>query len=151
MDLAGSFSHEERLEFFRERFRPGVVLKLFCDFTVPPKEKRLIVVSVEPEPLLLVINSEINEYKQKRPHLRGQQIAISSEECDFLDHDSFIDCSKVYDDFSSVEIENVVVNDTTLILGNINSRIVGEIMTVVDDSVTLEQRHKTRIISDLNP
>ncbi len=150
MNLADAFPLEARLEFFRGRFRPGAVIKLFCEFATPPKEKRLLVVSILPEPLLLVINSDINEYKQKRPYLRSQQVCIRAADYEFLDHDSYIDCSRVRDEFTQADIEQVITADTTRILGAINPDSIAEIMTVVDDSVTLEQRHKTRIISDLN-
>jgi hypothetical protein len=150
MNLAGIVSQQERLDFFRSKYGTGLVIKLFCHFTIPPKEKRLLVVSISPEPLLLVINSEINEYKQKRPHLRQQQVCLRQSENDFLDHDSYLDCSRVRDDFSEAEIERVITRDLTRILGTINMNAIAEILTVVDDSVTLERRHKDRIVSDLS-
>src|SRR4051794_12476435 len=108
MRLADSFSPDERRESFRRQFRTGLVIRLFCPFTAPPKEKRLLIVSVLPRPLFFVINSDRNEYKQRRPRLLEQQVILRQASYDFLDHDSYVDCSRVRDDFSQEEIEVIV-------------------------------------------
>jgi hypothetical protein len=149
MSFAGSFPSEERKESFSRQFRPGLILRLFCSFTSPPKEKRLLVVSISPEPLVFVINSEINEYKRRRSDLLKQQVCLRQSDYAFLDHNSYVDCSRVRDDFTLSEIEAIVANDPRRILGNIDSATAVEIVETVNDSVTLEPRHKNRVISDL--
>jgi hypothetical protein len=150
MSLADAFSADERRESFRRQFRPGVVVKLFCKFTDPQKEKRLLIVSVEPYPLFFVINSNTNEYKQKRPHLLRQQLLLQQSHYPFLEHDSYVDCSKVRGDFSKAEIEGIISRESKRLLGMINEDAVADVLTTVNDSVTLEPRHKTKIINDLH-
>jgi hypothetical protein len=59
MTLAGSFPQAEREESFKRQFLPGVLIRLFCPFTTPQKEKRLLIVGSTAPPSFFVINSEI--------------------------------------------------------------------------------------------
>src|SRR5688500_4037714 len=121
MDFRASFSHEERLRFVQERFRAGLVVKLFCDFTDPPKFKRIVIVATGTvRPLLFLINSQPTEFALQSERLRDQQIAIPKEGNVFLEHDSFLDCSTAYNNFDKSEIKEALANDTTLILGRIS-------------------------------
>ena len=95
------FPEKERADLAEQHLTPGEVLYLFCDFTTPPKEKYFIVASHTGRPLLFIINSEIHPYVAKRPHLNQCQVQLSVQEYDFLDHDSFANCSKVIDDFTN--------------------------------------------------
>lgn len=150
MSLARSFPPEERLESFNRQFVSGVVIRLFCDFTRPPKEKRLLIINTSSRPHFFVINSEINEFKQDRRRLLEQQVLLEAAEYEYLDHDSYVDCSRVWDEFMFDEIKQALISDPGRILGHINSRSAGTIMTVVDDSSTLEPRQKELVISTLN-
>lgn len=51
MRLGDPFPLEERRKHIQARLTPGRVLLLHCDFTTPPKDKFLVLASVEPEPL----------------------------------------------------------------------------------------------------
>ena len=53
MNLGEHFSDEEKVKFVERNLLPGHVIKLFCHTTKRPKEKRLAIVSLNPELLLL--------------------------------------------------------------------------------------------------
>ena len=40
----------------------GDILLMHCDICKPPKNKYFIVAVIEPEPVLLFVNSELNNY-----------------------------------------------------------------------------------------
>ena len=42
----------------------------------------------------VIINSRINPFIQKRPHLLARQVQINAADYDFLDHDSYINCAQ---------------------------------------------------------
>ena len=42
--------------------RVGAVLHKYCTFTTPPKDKFLVVVSIQPRLLVLLINTKVNDF-----------------------------------------------------------------------------------------
>jgi hypothetical protein len=149
MNLGESFSEAERIKYVERKLRPSAVVKLFCHFTNPPKEKRLVIVGLNPELLLLVVNTNIPRFYQNKPHLSCQQIILEKQKENFLHHDSWLDCSEVIREFEIEEIKEILVNDSARILGELSDETISRIMDVVADSETLEQRHINSIISDI--
>src|SRR5687768_14553657 len=150
MDLNVRFSHEERLKFVRERFQAGAVIKLDCDFTTPPKAKRLLVVaSNRDRPLLFVINTSPTDFAKNRPRLIDQHLPLAKADENFLDHDSFLDCSTAYDNFDKDNIEEALAGDTSLILGKLSAQTAEKIVEVIADSPTLSRAHINEISSEI--
>jgi hypothetical protein len=152
MNLSHLFSDEDKLKSFTGQFNPGRVLYLFCNFTQPPKEKYLLVVSTNPIILMFVINSEINPFKASKAHLLKAQLPVTITEHDFLDHDSFIDCSQVItqNDFRLEEIHKQVLKDMTRIKGTITPLLAQNILDVVTLSRTLVKDDIHSIINAFN-
>jgi hypothetical protein len=150
MDLKVRFSYEERLKFVRERFQAGSVIKLDCDFTTPPKPKRLLVVAANRDrPLLFIINTSPTDFAKNRPRLIRQHLPLAQADENFLDHDSYLDCSTTYDNFDKDEIEEALVDDTSLILGKLSPETAERIIELVADSPTLSRVHINEISSEL--
>ncbi len=150
MNLGEHFSDEEKIKFVERNLSPGCVIKLFCHTTKRPKEKRLMIASVNPDFLLFLINSEVPNFKEKSPHLKVQQISLKvNDNQEFLDHDSWLDCSEVFREFSVNEVKEILLNDTSRILGKLNDDTISKLMDSVSDSETLEQRHINAILSDI--
>ena len=150
MTLADSFPLGERLESIHRQFGPRLVVRLFCDFTARPKEKRLLIVStVTDPPLFFFINSEKAPHSHFDRSVDDHQIAISPSSYDFLEHDSFIDCSVVHDNFLLAEIEGALASDMSRLLGKIDENTAAEILEVIADSDLLSPRHINQISSDI--
>lgn len=150
MSLADFFSPEQRLEFFSRNFHAGQVFYLFCGFTTPPKDKYLLLACVNPLPLFLVINSEINDFKLKRTHLRERQVLIKTEDYTFLNHDSYIDCTEAKDSLSQEEVERQVLTDSTRIKGNANLDTIKNVVDSINAARTVALRHKIWMLAELN-
>lgn len=101
--LGDYFPQKEKEQYIDEHLQPGQILYLFCDFTTPPKEKYLVLACPGQNPLLFMINSEIHPFITARPELSKCQIKLDASEYE-LDHDSYINCSKVIDEFSEEDI-----------------------------------------------
>ncbi len=150
MNLGEHFSDEERAKFVERHLLPSHVIKLFCHTTRRPKEKRLVIASINPELLLFVINTDIPRFKEKTPHLKRQQISLKvKDNQEFLDHDSWLDCSEAFREFNIGEVKEILLNDTSRILGKLSDEIISQVMDVVSESETLEQRHINAILSDI--
>lgn len=151
MNLSGSFSYEQRLQFVRGRLKAGVVIKLHCDFTNPPKQKRLLVVAVNRgRPLLFVINSDPTDFAKNHKHLIKQHLPLKASDENFLDHDSYLDCSTAYDNFDRDDIERALAQDTTLILGDLAGQTAPTVLETVADSPTLSPVHINAISDELS-
>ncbi|NNH38023.1 hypothetical protein [Acinetobacter terrae] len=81
-----------------KNLRIGSVIYKHCNFTTPEKNKYMVVVSLQPRLLVLLINSEINEFyiKKKLDHFH---VPINQSEHNFLDHDSFANCIEAHTAF----------------------------------------------------
>lgn len=86
--------------------RPGAVFRIMATSTTPPKIKRIVVLGVNQGQALvghLFINSKINLHVLHSDELRNLQIFLDSGTRDYLDHDSFLDCS----DLRTLSIDDI--------------------------------------------
>jgi len=123
---------------------------LFCEFTNPHKEKYLVLVCLGARPLLLFINSRIHPYIARRPDLQVCQVRLSALEYDFLDRDSFVDCSKVIADFGEDDIKQQLLDDVGRVRGELNASTIREIITAVQSARTISPRYKRSIVTSLS-
>ncbi len=127
----------------------GRFLYLHCDFTIPPKEKHLVVCyQEEAEVCFFVINSSINEFIRRNIALLECQVEIACSEYSFLDHNSYINCAEIIkltleDTLSQLE------GNISRIHGITNENTTGEIIRAVERSKTLSVNEKIKIIAAL--
>lgn len=146
--LADYLPEAEKHQFVHKHLKPGQILYLFCDFTTPPKEKYLVLACSGANPLLFLINSEIHPYIEARPELQKCQVKIRASDYQ-LDHDSYINCSRVIDNISETEIIEQVIKDTGRIKGELTEETTQEIIQVVTTAKTLNTHIKRLIIQAL--
>jgi hypothetical protein len=95
MVLGDRFPEHERLASVRRQLTPWRVIRLFCRFTSPPKEKLLVIGRVGPDVQVLVINSALSNYVLARPDLKRCQVRLDATGHSFLQTDSFLNCGEV--------------------------------------------------------
>lgn len=147
--LGDYFPSDEKQKFVEKHLKPGQILYLFCDFTTPSKDKYLVLTCPGSKPLLFIINSEIHPFIEKRPELKKCQIKLNASDYDFLDHDSYINCSKVIDDFTEEDIVNQIFHDIRRIQGELTETTKQEVIKVVESAKTIDKRTKAIIIASL--
>lgn len=143
-------SHPSNPLSHKEILTPGNVLVLFCDFTTPPKEKYLILISTNPNLLFFIVNSNINEFKQGLDELLEAQIPLELKDHPFLKHDSYVDCSKVIRHFDATEVISQMNSGLGSLKGKIENRVRAQIREAVNQSRILENRFKRAIAAELN-
>jgi len=57
------------IQSLEELIVPGRVLRLFCSFTNPPKEKFVVIAATDPFCLGFLINSSATELQKSKKHL----------------------------------------------------------------------------------
>jgi len=148
-NLGDYFPEQEKHKHIDRQLQPGQVLYLFCRFTTPPKDKYLSLLHLEKRPLLFIINSKIPQFIAERPSMLKSQVKLCSTDYDFLEHDSYINCAEVRDDFDELEIRNQILVDVGRIRGELNPITKREIIEVVKDSKTISKYHMKLIIDSL--
>ncbi|MCK5719600.1 MAG: hypothetical protein KAH84_06580 [Thiomargarita sp.] len=142
-----TWKQQER--FIRENILPWQLLRLYCEFTTPAKNKHLLLISLYPNPLLLMINSKIHPYIKSQACLKATQVLLSVNDHYFLPHDSYIDCREVYSYFTLDNIIEQVKNDQRRIRGFINEDVQEQIIAAIKISPVLETRYKNLILAEL--
>lgn len=140
---------KQQEKFIRENILPWQLMRLFCKFTTPPKNKHLILVGIYPCPLLLMVNSKIHPYIKSRAYLKSTQVVLAASQHYFLAHDSYIDCREVYTTLSLNEIVKQIQKDKQRIKGFINEETQDQVIAAIKASPVLEQRNKNLILAEV--
>ena len=127
----------------------GFVLLMHCADCTPPKPKYFIVVSTDPEPILLIINSDLNSYVNTHSHLLDCNLQITKEENDFLKHDSWLNCCNSYQGFTIEDIERDLKYGGKY-CGCLTNSILSKILTSVSNSQVMKRKTKARILNSIN-
>ena len=143
--IADFLDPESRQEYVSGKLAPGRVLYLFSRFSNPAKDKYLVLVCLGPHALLLVINSRISQYVDQRQHLLSCQVSLRATDYGFLDHDSYIDCSKVITDFHEQTIRDQLLADTSRIKGELGPITKGLVLQAIRSARTISPLHKELI------
>jgi len=148
MVLGGRFPEHERLASVRRQLTPWRVIRLFCRFTSPPKEKLLVIGRIGPDVQVLVVNSELSNYVLARPDLRRCQVQLDAAGHIFLRADSFLDCGQVYF-VSAGDIERQLVEDLGRIRGEVSVGARPAVLEAIRTSRTLTKQQKGQLLSSL--
>ncbi len=95
MEIFKILPAEIQIKYLKRKFNPGRVFYIHVDFTDPPKDKLLVLVSNSEEPLFFIINSKINRFIKEREHLLNCQVGIGERDYDYLKQNSFINCTEI--------------------------------------------------------
>ena len=145
----GDFVDDDaRYDLFRKTLVPGRVFVLNVNFTRPPKEKWMLLLTVEAPFLFFVINTWVSKFLRATPALLAEQIGLLQADEPFLDHDSILDCSRIRI-IGEAEIASEVVADFGRIKGDICPETRARIIDKVSHSRTLVKRDKKRICDGL--
>lgn len=126
--------------------KAGAVLRLFCDFTTPPKFKYVMVASIEPLQVF-IINSAIHAYIKSSPTLLADQVDIPQADHSFLAHDSFLNCIQAHQAFDISHVREAMREQFSEIYqGKLQPYLLRNVVEVVENSVNLSRITKNRII-----
>ncbi len=150
MNLGDHFPKALKKAKIRDQLVPGQVVYLHCDFTKPnPKNKYLLIASIQPQVLLYIINSSIHDYISSRPHLLAVQVAIDLKNHNFLEHDSYINCVDTIRCFNYEELESILLTDMDRLKGPISTDVRAQVLAATKASTTLSSREQDWILASL--
>jgi hypothetical protein len=148
MVLGDRFPEHERSASVRRQLTPWRVIRLFCQFTSPPKDKLLVIGYIGPDVQVLVINSKLANYILARTDLKRCQVRLEAAGHDFLQSDSFLNCGEVYR-VSTEDIERQLVEDMNRIRGEISVQARFAVLEAIRTSRTLTRQQRGQLLSSL--
>lgn len=146
MSLGDHFPKEFQHEHTERTLKIGMVLKLFVNDTIPPKEKRFIIVGFSEDKFSLAslfINSEINKNINWSQEQQALQLELTSETRGFLDWDSYVDCSKLILR-ETRELQTVYASRPEVCIGQLSDQDFEIIITTLKHASTINGKYKKR-------
>jgi len=123
MSIGDKFPDSFKEDFAKRNIRVGSVLKLFQTNTTPPKEKRFIIVGITEDSFSLAtvyINTSINKNVNYSKELKSLQLGLEATcERPYLDHNSFVDCSQIYEK-NYQQIFNAILKRPEAVIGSVS-------------------------------
>jgi hypothetical protein len=107
-----------------------------CPQTKPPKDKFVLIVCRDSGCRGFFVNSNINQFIQKRPSLLACQVVLKASDYGFLPRDSYLDCGQLF------PFDDILLVDGR---GSATTQTISEIKQVVANAKTIEKRHKQLI------
>lgn len=142
--LGDSFPPEVQKEFKARTLKAGAVFRVFLSWTVPPKEKRIVIVGVNEGKALvghLLLNTNLNLNCHNNDELRNLQIYIPCDCCDYLDHDSYLDCSELFE-YPLDKLQSEFDKDSEVFLGHLSNNDFTKVIDKVTNARTITPKKK---------
>jgi hypothetical protein len=139
ISFADFFSDKYKEEFAKRNLKVGSVIKVYVSDTHPPKEKRLILVGISYDKIYfasIFLNSEINVNVFPTPTLKNLNVEFKSAEKEYLDHDSFADCSQIQKRKTDWLME-IISKDPSKILGELNNEDLELVLAKIKSAPTI--------------
>lgn len=149
-ELGDFVTDRDRTRVMEQSLQVGKVLRLFCEFTTPRKDKYLALVHLADYPLFLVINSRIPRLAQSNAAMLKCQVPISAADHGFLDHDSYVNCAQVVSDFTLRGIKAQLLSSPGRVVGELSDSTRQQIVCAVRDADTITPHYQNLIIASLS-
>ncbi len=150
MEIVSALPPDSQKEFILRHLVKGAVFRRHVSFTTPPKLKFFALVGLDQETdrfKVVLINSEINTFTLKRKGLLARQVTIPRAGHDFLDADSYIDCTELHE-MSVQELINGMTNDYDEAKGSLESGLLEEVLGQVKKAATIARINKRIVTQD---
>jgi len=137
--LGDSFPEDFKKDFAKRNVKEGSVIRCFVRDTNPPKEKRFIILAFSYDKITLgtlYINSEINPNLFNTEELKKLHLLFSAKDREYLHHDSFVDCSEIYQK-PVTEILKVLEEHPKSLIGEVNVEDFKKIRTTIKSAKTI--------------
>lgn len=151
--LGDKFPQSFKDNFARDHIKSGSVLKLHLPHTRPAKMKRFLIIGVDERINsvgFLFINTEINPNVFPFPYLRDLHIRLNAESREYLETDSYIDCSDIAEWGYDILLRKFR-SDLSIYLGQASSDDMKKIKNITRRAKTISSslKRRYRLISDL--
>lgn len=140
--LGDFFPEGIKQDFADFNLEVGCVIKCFTYHTVPPKEKRFVILGINADGNYVgsvFINTNVNFNVINSQELLELQYPVKNQPNDYLDHDSFIDCSELFE-FSRQDLFNLLIAEPEKALGKVSQEDLKILFNLVKSSPIIEPK-----------
>ncbi len=133
-----------REDFRKRNIVAGSVFKIFATNTDPPKYKIIVLVAVNEEVALvgyLFVNTDPSWHCIDTDELRNLQLFLTHDTRDYLEHDSYLDCSSLMS-HSLSDLDNAFATDGSALLGNLSESDLEIVIEKVTGAKTISNKQK---------
>ncbi|MDR0618697.1 MAG: hypothetical protein LBG17_02235 [Bacteroidales bacterium] len=138
--LGDSFPKEIKESNAVNAIKKGTVIKCFMKNTIPEKEKRFIVLGKDCNNNyigVVFINSKLNFNINYNEELRALQFFIKKYDNDYLDKDSYVDCSQLIE-LDYISVKAIITENPARILGKVKRVDIDHVCDLVRSSPKIE-------------
>lgn len=128
--------------FSKRKLRPGAVLRFHVELTNPPKVKIFVVLGLDKKKIDVAFVF-INSKPAPNPALKKLQLHLPVKKCPFLNHDSYLDCSQLYE-LSLQNVKSKLTHSFDAYLGELDERILKDAYMAVVSAKTVEKQLKKK-------
>lgn len=146
MALGDLFPEEFRAEFSKRSLERGSVIRAQFVETHPPKIKLYVVLGASKDKVVfgvVLINSRINPHLFRDPMIRSWHIPIACSDYEFLQHDSFIDCTQIFEK-ATPELLEAIKNAPEIVVGRLNEPDFNQVKTAIQHATTIAKATKRK-------
>lgn len=128
---------------------PGQVVRLHLSRLNKYKYLVYLGDSDDSEPLFFYISSEVYKIAKGNPEMMHQQLRVFKSQHQFLDHNSWLDCAKVCQEFSWQKIDILFGKKMAKAVGMIHEDLRAKIKKSIGESETLSNYEQRIIFQNL--
>lgn len=137
MKLGDKFPESTREEYSKRALSKGAVLRFFSRDIQNPKIKRLIVIGIADGATIGKV------YINTGPQSAHNQIKLDASGRDYLDHDSYADCSRIYEnDYAG--LLTLIRDNPSCYLGQVCAEDLHRIQAELISAKTIPLKQKRR-------
>jgi hypothetical protein len=125
----------------------GQVFHLWCNACRPPWNKFHVLASISPGPWFFLINSAPTAFQLARAHLMSSMIELQASDVNFLNADSWLDCSQLLGGHSAQLLEDLVKGASSDYLGRLETHHRRAIRAVIAQSRVLSKTDKQHLLA----
>ena len=140
------FPDSIRKDFANRQIEPGSVFRIHINTTTPPKIKRFVVLAISGDSICvgcLFINSQINPNCFPTASLQALHLSLQTSQRDYLDHDSYLDCSDIKD-MSLNELKDIVSKNPQQHIGKLSATDLETAREIVKNAPTISKKQKEK-------
>lgn len=142
--LGDNFPKNYRAVHTRSVIKIGSVFKFYTRTTTPPKEKLFVIIAQDQQVAvlgLLYINSAINPNIFRTEELKKLHISLSRVGRAYLEHDSFLDCSKI-ESVSLERLKEIHSADSDSYMGELSEEDILRATSKIKEARTITAKDK---------
>jgi hypothetical protein len=140
------FPDSVREDFSSRMIQPGSVFRIPVTNTTPPKTKRLVILAISGDKACagcLFLNSQINPNVFSTARLRGLHLPLEADGREYLDHNSYLDCSDIKDmDLNG--LKEIISRDPSQHIGKLNDTDLQTAKEKLKNAPTISKKQKEK-------